>query len=98
MLPSPCACAVYLCFGCGGWAAAFWEGVAHSVDHVLLCGMSACDFGYFPFWFRDQDFGSACTNSWSFLNFHFQTSFLTKAPDQSNPKFKWSILGKENES
>ena len=30
-----------------------------------FCGMSACHFGFFPFWYRNWDFGSDCASPWS---------------------------------
>ena len=66
-LPSMCLDDIKL--GIGIPVATFWKRAAHRV--CSLCVVSLCIFGYYPFWFRGQDFGSDCTSSWSLLTFYF---------------------------
>ena len=37
-----------------------------------LCIMHICNFSYFLFWFRGQQFGTDCNSSWSMPMFYFK--------------------------
>ena len=53
--------------------------------------MSICNFSYFPFWFRDQDFGSDCINSWQLLTLENLHAGLTNTCFEPQWKWEWGL-------
>ena len=49
--------------------------------------MSICNFSYFPFSFRGQDFGSDCTSSLSLFIFTFEHFFFPQSLVEDMEKF-----------
>ena len=58
--------------------ATFWEGDAHSVDHMFTCILTICYLSYFPFRFEGWLFGSDCSSSWSFIQTTCVYPYLAK--------------------
>ena len=43
----------------------FWKELLTWLIVHSHCKLSICNFSYFPFWNRGQEFGSDCTGFWS---------------------------------